>query len=108
MSFAESKRPGTKRTEPKRIALTGVSRGLGLALAGQLIERGHVVAGCARTVAAIEECRHRWPAPQRFDVVDVTDDGAVHDWAEAVLAGGAPDLLINNAAAINRNAPLWE
>ena len=103
MSFAESKRVG-----PKRIVLTGVSRGLGLALAAELIKRGHVVAGCARLAGAIEACRQRWPAPQRFDVVDVTDDGAVQDWAKAVLAGGVPDLLINNAAVINRNAPLWE
>ena len=108
MHSAEAKRTGAKRLEPKRIVLTGVSRGLGLALAGELIERGHVVAGCARTTAAIDACRQRWPAPQRFDVVDVTDDRAVHDWAEKVLAGGVPDLLINNAAAINRNAPLWE
>ena len=108
MSFAESKPTGSKRVGPKRIVLTGVSRGLGLALAAELIERGHMVAGCARSAAAIDACRQRWPAPQRFDVVDVTDDGAVQEWAAAVLAGGVPDLLVNNAAAINRNAPLWE
>ncbi|HEX4145979.1 MAG TPA: SDR family NAD(P)-dependent oxidoreductase [Pirellulales bacterium] len=88
--------------------LTGVSRGLGLGLVGELVVRGHTVAGCARTVTAIETCRERWPAPQRFDVVDVTDDHAVRNWAKAVLADGAPDLLINNAAAINRNALLWD
>ena len=25
-----------------------------------------------------------------------------------LLAGGPPDLLVNNAALINRNAPLWK
>ncbi|HTU27498.1 MAG TPA: SDR family NAD(P)-dependent oxidoreductase, partial [Pirellulales bacterium] len=100
-----------KRSEAgvaKRIVLTGVSRGLGAALAAELISRGHVVVGCARSQGAIEACRRRWPAPQRFDVVDVVDDRAVSMWAEAVLTDGAPDLLVNNAAVINRNAPLWE
>ena len=42
-------------------------------------------------------------------VVDVASDGAVAAWAKQVLdAFGAPDLLLNNAALINRNAPLWE
>ncbi len=108
MNFAEPKRAAAKRAGARRIVLTGVSRGLGLALAAELIELGHVVAGCARSPAAIEACRQRWPAPHRFDVVDVTDDRAVRGWARAVLTEGAPDLLVNNAALINRNAPLWE
>ena len=42
-----------------------------------------------------------------FATVDVTDDRAVADWARRTLAEhGAPDLLINNAAIINRNANL--
>ena len=33
----------------------------------------------------------------------------VEAWAERVLGEcGPPDLLINNAAVINRNAPLWD
>ena len=44
-----------------------------------------------------------------FQAVDVTDDQAVSDWAESVLSEmGAPDLLINNAAVINRNRFLWD
>jgi NAD(P)-dependent dehydrogenase (short-subunit alcohol dehydrogenase family) len=108
MSFGEGRRIGPNRIPSKRVVLTGVSRGLGSALTGELVGRGHLVAGCARTVTAIEACRRRWPPPQRFDVIDVTDDKAVRDWAEEVLAGGVPDLLINNAATINGNAPLWE
>jgi NAD(P)-dependent dehydrogenase (short-subunit alcohol dehydrogenase family) len=41
--------------------------------------------------------------------VDVASDPAVQSWARKVLAAhGAPDLLLNNAALINRNARLWE
>ncbi len=40
---------------------------------------------------------------------DVTSPGEVAAFADDILSGpGAPDLLLNNAAAINRNAPLWE
>ena len=38
----------------------------------------------------------------------MADDAAVAAWADEVLTEGAPDLLINNAALINRTVPLWE
>lgn len=93
---------------PKRIVVTGVSRGLGKALVDGFVARGHVVFGCARSKKAIAELRRRYQQPNGFSVVDVTDDGAVRAWAAKVLPGGPPDLLLNNAATINRNAPLWK
>ncbi|MBI2826911.1 MAG: SDR family oxidoreductase [Planctomycetia bacterium] len=96
-------------TDAKTIVLTGVSRGLGLAMAEGLIERGHVVCGSARDKAAIAALRKRWPSPHRFRAVDVADDKAVRDWAADVReAVGAPDLLLNNAALMNEPAPLWK
>jgi NAD(P)-dependent dehydrogenase (short-subunit alcohol dehydrogenase family) len=93
----------------KTIALTGASRGLGLAMAAGFIEGGHIVVGCSRSADAVGTLRQRWPKPHRFDVVDVVDDGAVAHWAESVLGEfGPPNLLVNNAAIINRNANLWE
>ncbi len=91
------------------ILITGVSRGLGRALAGEFIRLGHTVLGCARTAAALEAlARHHGP-PHDFAVVDVADDAAVRAWAERVLTShGPPDLLLNNAAVINGNAPLWQ
>jgi len=63
----------------KRILLTGVSQGLGFG------------------------------TPHDFARVDVADDSAVAAWSQHVLATfGTPDLLINNAAIINANAPLWD
>ena len=93
---------------PHRILLTGVSRGLGRALAAEFIERGHTVVGCGTSHASIDDLRRRWQAPHRLDVVDVSSDAAVARWANEVLAGGTPDLLINNAAVINTPAPLWQ
>jgi NAD(P)-dependent dehydrogenase (short-subunit alcohol dehydrogenase family) len=93
----------------RTIVLTGVSRGLGLAMAEGFISAGHTVVGCARSVHAIEGLRQRWPEPHRFDVVNVGSDEAVASWAASVLAVfGPPELLVNNAAVINRNAKLWE
>lgn len=93
----------------KRIVVTGTSRGLGRAMAAGFIDEGHTVLGCARSQEAMDEARRRWGTPHRFDVVDVADDAAVAAWAGAVLADGEPpNLLVNNAAVINRNALLWE
>ncbi len=64
--------------------------------------------GCARSKKAIAELRRRYPQPNGFSVVDVTDDGAVRAWAAEILPDGPPDLLVNNAATINRNGKPME
>jgi NAD(P)-dependent dehydrogenase (short-subunit alcohol dehydrogenase family) len=95
--------------ETKVIVLTGVTRGLGRALCDRFREQGHTVLGCGRSAAQIATLRGRYPTPHDFTPLDVTDDRAVADWARRLIATcGPPDLLINNAAVINRNAPLWE
>jgi NAD(P)-dependent dehydrogenase (short-subunit alcohol dehydrogenase family) len=91
------------------VVLTGASRGLGRALVEGLVARGHTVAGCARSATAVNELRVGYASPHRFDVVDVADPTAVQRWGAAVLEShGPPELLLNNAALINANAPLWE
>ncbi len=93
---------------PKHILITGVSRGLGRALADGFIQAGHQVTGCARSSDAIDVLRQTFPG-QNFAAVDVTDDGAVAAWASQVVAQrGAPDLVLNNAGIINEPAPLWQ
>ncbi len=95
--------------ERRRIVITGVTRGLGRALAEYLAKEGHVIAGCARSRAGIEALGHELGSPHTFSVVDVASVEEVEQWARAVVNdGGPPDLLINNAGLINRNAPLWE
>lgn len=93
----------------KRIVITGASRGLGKALVNEFAQLGHRVCGCARSRETIDSLRREWPAPHQFDVVDVADAAQVDAWARKVLKEfGTPDLLLNNAAVINPNAPLWE
>jgi NAD(P)-dependent dehydrogenase (short-subunit alcohol dehydrogenase family) len=74
-----------------------------------LAKLGHTVIGCARNEAAVGELKAKFGRPHRFDVVDVADRGKVDAWAAKVLAdGGPPDLLLNNAAVVNQNRPLWK
>lgn len=89
------------------VLITGVSRGLGRAMAQGFAGLGHTVIGCGRSRKPVAELQARLGAPHRFDTVDVADNAAVKAWAAEVLKShGTPDLLINNAALINRNAPL--
>jgi NAD(P)-dependent dehydrogenase (short-subunit alcohol dehydrogenase family) len=91
------------------IVITGVTRGLGRALAEWYIAHGHTVAGCGRNGPQVFDLRMAHPEPHSFDAVDVAQAVKVQLWAERVLGGGrAPDLLINNAGVINALAPLWE
>ncbi len=92
-----------------KIILTGVSRGLGRAMAELFIEKGHEVCGCARSQQRIAELAANAQPPSAFDVVDVASDAEVEAWAVRMMElGGPPDLLINNAALMNRTAPLWQ
>ena len=92
-----------------KIVITGVTRGLGRALAEWCIAHGHTVAGCGRSGPAIFDLRFTHPEPHSFDALDVTQPVKVRLWAERVLGAlGAPDILVNNAALMNTPAPLWK
>jgi NAD(P)-dependent dehydrogenase (short-subunit alcohol dehydrogenase family) len=93
----------------KIILITGVSRGLGRAMAEEFIRLGHTVLGCGRSEKEIGQLRKQFAAPHDFAVVDVSADEQVAAWAKRILKShGAPDLLLNSAGLINRNARLWE
>jgi NAD(P)-dependent dehydrogenase (short-subunit alcohol dehydrogenase family) len=92
----------------KTILITGVTRGCGHAMAEEFIRLGHTVLGCGRSEKEIAQLQKQFPAPDDFSVVNVADDSQVASWAKKILSSHvAPDLLLNNAALINRNAPLW-
>ena len=93
---------------PRKIIVTGATRGLGLALARALSRSGHQVFGCGRSASACKELGAQFPGI-RFSAVDVSQATQVRDWADAIVSRfGAPDLLVNNASLINHRAPLWE
>lgn len=89
-----------KNLENRRAVVTGASRGIGKAIAVELARAGaHVICtstqagGCDDTVGAIRACGGRAEA----HALDVSDEAAVGVFAEAVLVGGAPSILVNNA-----------
>jgi NAD(P)-dependent dehydrogenase (short-subunit alcohol dehydrogenase family) len=89
--------------EPLIAVVTGATYGIGRALAEGLAAAGHTVFGCGRSAATV-------PASGfALERVDVTNDAEVAAWAARIVAAhGPPDLLVNNAALMNRLAPLWK
>jgi NAD(P)-dependent dehydrogenase (short-subunit alcohol dehydrogenase family) len=90
------------------IVITGVSRGLGLAMVERFVEQGHTVLGCARSPEAIQNLTQRFGQPHHFAAVDVSDAEQVETWAKQLQLNDSPSLIINNAGVINQPAPLWE
>jgi NAD(P)-dependent dehydrogenase (short-subunit alcohol dehydrogenase family) len=93
----------------KTLLLTGCTRGCGQALARWLAEQGHTVLGCGRSASGVTALQKELGEPHSIEVVDVADNEATARWARHVLENyGPPDFLLNNAAIIHPNAPLWE
>lgn len=93
---------------PKLILVTGATRGLGRAMVDGFIAAGHRVVGCGRNALDIATLAEQFP-DHHFSAVDIGDEAQVQSWSAQVLEEtGTPDLLINNAATINANAPLWQ
>jgi NAD(P)-dependent dehydrogenase (short-subunit alcohol dehydrogenase family) len=92
----------------RRILITGAGRGLGQAMTAGFAALGHTVVGCSQSPERVKSLQKEFGNPHRFDVVDVACDKQVAAWAKSVLADGPPDLLLNNAAIMNKPAPLWE
>jgi len=96
-------------SQGKIILITGVTRGLGRAMVDEFVRLGHTVLGCGRSRQIIEQLRKQFGKSHDFCEVDVASGEQVKTWAERISRShGAPGLLLNNAALINRNAPLWK
>lgn len=93
----------------KHVVITGVSRGLGKAMAVGFAADGWSVSGCGTDAEALKSLAHQVGQDHHLHVCDVTDPSAVQAFGAAATGRfGAPDLLLNNAATINPNKPLWE
>lgn len=96
----------------KHVMITGCTRGLGLAMARSFAARGWRVSGCGTNRVAVDRLAAELGTSGSGHLIrtcDVTSAEAVGTMANEILTSvGAPDLLLNNAALINPNAPLWE
>lgn len=100
-------------THPKRIFITGVSSGFGLALARAALADGHCVIGTLRQTDGIEAFQALAPGRAHARLLDVTDEAAIDTVVREVEAGIGPiDVLVNNAGygheGVMEESPLAE
>lgn len=84
----------------KTIVITGVSSGIGFALAEAYLRRGDNVVGNARTMDRLLTAAAQWKDSSRFLPVagDIADPRtAVRIFEEAIARFGHVDVLVNNA-----------
>jgi 3-oxoacyl-[acyl-carrier protein] reductase len=90
-------------SKPRRILITGASRGIGRAAALALGARGHCLILVARGQPALEQVaaqiRDAGGRAQAF-ALDLTDSASVQATLARVLADGPIDVLVNNAGTV--------
>ena len=75
----------------------------------EFIKTGWIVAGCARDAEAIQALSAKHEDPHFFRACDVSQENDVERFCVDLIARtGPPDLLLNNAAVINPNLPIWD
>ncbi|XP_022929927.1 NADPH-dependent pterin aldehyde reductase-like [Cucurbita maxima] len=100
----------------RTVLITGVSKGLGRALALELAKRGHSVIGCSRSQDKLSSLNSQLvsydtSSPDKHFILpaDVRSDTSVEELARVVVERkGVPDIIVNNAGTINKNAKIWE
>jgi len=93
----------------KLVCISGCSKGLGRAMAVEFHTRGWRVAGGARNAEALEKLENEIGDLCFFQAFDVSKSEEVENFAQSVEENlGVPDLLVNNAGIINKNAPLTQ
>lgn len=91
----------------KLVCISGCSQGLGRAMAIEFSSRGWRVVGGARSKDKLSELAKDMQTDHFFEQMDVTIPEQVENFARSVKDKfGSPDLLVNNAGLINKNANL--
>ncbi|KAM7482008.1 hypothetical protein LguiB_006591 [Lonicera macranthoides] len=101
----------------RTVLITGVSKGLGKALALEIAKRGHTVIGCSRSQDKLNSLQAELSSSSQpessasssdkhlFMPVDVRSNSSVEELARAVMEKkGVPDII----GTINQNNKIWE
>lgn len=97
----------SQRLNGRTYLITGVSKGLGLALTQTLLDLGATVLGISRHKPMLDHPSFQWYG------VDLSDPQAIYDWySGGTMSVATLDGLVNNAAIIPRsreqNSHGWE
>ncbi|XP_022930009.1 NADPH-dependent pterin aldehyde reductase-like isoform X1 [Cucurbita moschata] len=98
-------------TNPSRVVLiTGVSKGLGRALALELANRGHTIIGCSRDQPKLDSLRQQLSSNNHLLFnANVRSNDSVEELARGVVQNKlVPDIIVNNAGVANRIGNAWE
>lgn len=102
-----------KTCDNLRAVVTGGSRGIGYAIAHELMLHGATLSICARGAAGLEEAAERLKALGRdvhSQALDVADGEALRSWVEgSAEAMGGLDIAVHNASAmVGEGDAAWE
>lgn len=102
-----------KTCDNLRAVVTGGSRGIGYAIAHELMLHGATLSICARGAAGLEEAAERLKAlggDVHSQALDVADGDALRSWVEgSAEAMGGLDIAVHNASAmVGEGDAAWE
>lgn len=84
-------------SEAKRWLITGISSGIGSALADAALAKGDSVVGTARSAEDVARFSERAPGRSKGVRLDVTNPAEIETATAAVIADGPLDIVVNNA-----------
>ncbi|PNY04592.1 3-oxoacyl-(acyl-carrier-protein) reductase chloroplastic-like [Trifolium pratense] len=101
----------------RTVLITGVSKGIGRALAIELANRGHTIIGCSRSQDKLDSLQSQLSSSSSsnknnhlFLNADVRCNNSVEEMSRIVMEkkGSPPDVIVNGAGTINKNNKMWE
>ncbi|XP_022929932.1 NADPH-dependent pterin aldehyde reductase-like isoform X2 [Cucurbita moschata] len=97
----------------RKVLITGVSKGLGRALALELATRGHTIIGCSRDQTKLDSLQEQLSKSSLIQhflfKLDVKSNDNVEEFAQIVRKEKlVPDIIVNNAGLAHGKAKIWE
>jgi len=91
------------------ILITGITSGIGLALAKEFANCGHTIIGCGRNIPQLSALELLQPQKHSLSQIDVSNDDKVRQWANEVCKKyDKIDIIINNASTKISLLSTWE